>query len=145
MEGLTVKKIGFLVIAAILMSGGTASAVQYEQFGVWFGVNTGASANWQTAFNIVNTATTSNTAVTVTFYTSGGTLIGSTSTTLAPNALWNFQTTSIGSIDTSTLTSNVASARGVAVIGGGQDIRGYVTQWNSSANAGFNFSLEDDL
>ncbi len=144
MEGLAMKKIGFLIIAAILMTGGTASAVQYEEFGIWFGVNTGASANWQTAFNVVNTGTSSATA-TVTFYTSAGVLIGSTSSTIAPNALWNFQTTSIGSIDTSTLTSNVASARGVAVIGGGQDIRGYITQWNSSANAGFNFRLQDDL
>jgi len=140
MEGLPMKKIGFLVITAILMGGGTASAA--EQFGVWYGVNAGASANWQTSFNIFNTGTTSQTA-TVTFYTSGGTLISSTSTTLAPNALWNFGTVNIGSITTSTLTSNTPSARGVAVISG-TDINGYVTQWNYTTQAGFNFRIIDN-
>lgn len=133
------KKIGFLIIAVILMSGGTAMAASHSEFGAWYGINSGASANWQTSFNVFNTGTASSTA-TVTFYTNGGTLIGSTSTTLAPNALWNFGTVNIGSITTSTLTSNTPSARGVAVISG-TDIHGYITQWNYTTQAGFNYRI----
>ncbi|GMT42878.1 MAG: hypothetical protein IEMM0002_1289 [bacterium] len=131
------KKIGFFLIAVMLMSSGTALAASGEQYGFWF-----EGFNWRTYFNVTNEndAGVTRTA-TITFYDDTGSSVGSTSRTVAPNAQWNFNTSTIGTISTSALTAN--SYGGVAVISG-TDVQGYVTQLNTTSNAGFNFRIIDD-
>ena len=127
-----IKKLGLFVIVGILMNVGVASADR----GMWFSDTTN---NWQTFFNIMNAGTASQTA-TVTFYDEAGVSLGSTSTTLAANAQWNFSTSGIGNI---TVTAMEAGVRGVAIISGTNagEIRGHSSIFSSDHNSGFQMRI----
>ncbi len=126
------KKLGLFVIVGILMSAGVASADK----GFWF-----IADGWSTYFNVMNTGA-SQTA-TVTFYDEAGVLIDSTSTTLATNANWNFNTSTIGTILATTLE---AGTRGVAVISGATagEIRGHISVFASATASGFQMRIKSD-
>ena len=125
------KYIGLFVIVGMLSSAGVASADR----AFWFSL----SGAWQTFFNITNTHTASQTA-TVQFFDILGASLGSTTTTLAPNANWNFSTETVGSISVSTLE---AGTRGMVIISGTTNgtIRGYASIYNNTGKSGFNLRL----
>lgn len=126
------KYIGLFVIAGMLMGAGVASADR----GFWYNNNSGG---WQTFFNVTNTHTASQTA-TVQFFDILGASLGSTTTTLAPNANWNFSTEGVGNI---TRTAFEAGTRGTVIISGtiNGTIRGYASIFNSTGKSGFNLRL----
>jgi len=136
------KKLLLAVCVAVVMTAGTASA----DGGFWFGSGVGNTTAWNTFINVQNHATTAATA-TVIFYNIDGTLIGSTTNSLAANAQWNFSTSAVGNINSTSFDGATGNTRGSVVIspssasGGAICCYGYTTMFNSSANAGFNFRL----
>jgi len=125
------KKLGLFVIVGIMMSAGVASADR----GFWFSSGT----TWVTYFNVTNEGASSQTA-TVEFFDIFGTSLGSTTTTLAVNANWNFGTDGIGSIAQTTLE---AGTRGIAIIRSttAGEIRGHSSIFNTSSNSGFQMRM----
>ena len=125
------KKIGLFVIVGILMNVGVASADR----GFWY---SNVAGSWTTIFNITNTG--SSQTATVTFYDEAGVSLGSTSTTLGTNAVWNFTTSSVGTITASTLE---AGTRGTSVISGGAggEVRGHTSIFKSTTNSGFQMRM----
>ena len=126
------KKLGLFVIVGIMMSAGVASADR----GFWFSSGT----TWVTYFNITNSGSSSQ-AATVQFFDINGTSLGSTSTTLAVNANWNFSTSGVGNITQSTLE---AGTRGIAIISSGTtagEIRGHSSIFNNTYGSGFQMRM----
>lgn len=127
-----IKKLGLFVIVGIMMSAGVASADR----GFWFSSGT----TWTTYFNVTNSSTTASQTATVEFFDIFGTSLGSTSTTLAVNANWNFGTDAVGNITQSTLE---AGTRGIAIISGATagEIRGHSSIFNTSSSSGFQMRM----
>lgn len=136
------KKIALFLFAAVAMiaiGSGTARADR----GFWFA---SASAGWTTYFNITNTSATADTA-TVTFFVTdaaapgGATSLGSTTMTIQPGGVWNFNTTGV---NTTTLsTTALENKRGTVTITGGtaNRIHGHTTQANATFS-GFDLSVQ---
>lgn len=126
------KHIGLFVIVGMLMSVGVASADR----SFWY---SNTSGGWQTYFNVANTHTAQQDA-TVKFYDKSGAYLGSTTRTLAVNAMWNFSTETVGSINVTVLN---AAPRGIVVITGPTTgtIRGYASMFNTAGRSGFSLRL----
>ncbi len=124
--------LSFIVLAA---AAGTAHADR----GFWY---YNQAASWTTYFNIINVHDTNTANVSASFYDQSGTLLGSTSRTLAPNALWNFSTADAGAGGISSAALNTAG-RGVVKFSstGGADIAAYTSQFQPNYNSGFNFII----
>lgn len=140
---------GFLIVAILLIAGDARADRT-----IWFHNYTGnvngqvpicCDTSWYTTWNITNTAASSVTA-TITFY--GGTagivptVMGSTSRTMGPGALWNFS--SLDSVaSTITSTQFQSNVRGTAKIvsSDGSSIKGGSLIFNNQVNAGFSLNL----